>query len=175
MMIIITGDVQSGKSTFAMELAMHLVQKKQKIAGIIAKGLWKDNLRSGFNLIDLSTNQQVPLARRKIKFKKSHVTPFDFFEDGMDFGANALDKKKCCFSNIIFIDEIGKLELIGFGWASLLNPLLTIKSATHIWIVRENFVNEVCINWNLKNVQIVRVNEQNALERLITLCLNLSP
>jgi nucleoside-triphosphatase THEP1 len=174
-MIIITGDVQSGKSTLAMELAIHLMQKKQKIAGIIAKGLWKDNVRSGFNLIDLSTNQQAPLARRKKDLKKGHVTPFDFFKAGMDFGANALEKKKCCNSNIILVDEVGKLELRGLGWACFLNPLLTIKSATPIWIVRENLVNDVCINWNLNNVQIVRVNEKNALERLIALCLNLSP
>ncbi|MCP3872848.1 MAG: hypothetical protein GY699_06800 [Desulfobacteraceae bacterium] len=169
-MIIITGKIHSGKSTLAMKLATHLEQKKLKIAGIIAKGLWKNSIRHGFDLIDLSTGKQVPFAKRQKGFDKNQVTPFKFFESGLKFGLKALDKAKCVNAEIIFVDEIGKLELAGDGWASRLFPLLSIKTAVHIWVVRENLIDEVCKKWKLNNPDIINCNEKNALTDLKFLC-----
>jgi len=153
-----------------MELAMCLKQKKKRVSGIIAKGLWQDNLRHGFDLLDLSTNKQTPLARRKKLTDKKEVTHFDFFEPGLEFGAHALDIKKCSSSQVIFVDEIGKLELKGLGWAPLLSPLLSIKTALHIWIVRANLTHEVCKTWKIKDVTIINVKEANALNKLKRFC-----
>jgi len=153
-----------------MKLATHLEQKNLKTAGIIAKGLWKNSIRHGFDLIDLLTGRQVPLARRQKCPDKNKVTPFEFFESGLKFGSKALDKEKCATAKIVFVDEIGKLELSGNGWAPSLFPLLSIKTAVHIWIVRENLINEVCKTWKLKNPVIINCNEKNALNRLKLYC-----
>ncbi len=169
-MIILTGKIQSGKSTLAMKLAIYLKQKGKRVSGVIAKGLWKNNLRHGFDLLDLFTNSQTPLARRKEIADIQGVTRFKFFDSGLEFGARALDYKKCHNSEIIFVDEIGKLELAGGGWASLLKPLLSIKTAVHIWIVRENLIDDVCKSWKLDHVTIANVNEKNILNKLKCLC-----
>ncbi|MCP4671565.1 MAG: hypothetical protein GY857_09685, partial [Desulfobacula sp.] len=78
-MILITGKIHSGKSTLAMKLAAHLEQENLKISGIIAKGLWENSIRHGFDIIDLSTGRQIPLARRQKSPDKKKVTPFEFF------------------------------------------------------------------------------------------------
>ncbi len=169
-MIIITGKIHSGKSSLAMKLATHTEQENLKISGIIAKGLWKNDIRHGFDLIDLSTGKKVPLARQQKSSSENQVTRFEFFESGLKFGSKALAKEKCVNAKIIFVDEVGKLELAQDGWAPMLFPLLSIKTAVHIWVVRENFIEAVCKTWKLKNPDIINCNEKNALNRLKLLC-----
>lgn len=63
--IIITGGVQSGKSTLCRKLADRLLRDGVSLAGFIALGLWRENQRWGFDLRDLSTGKITPLARRR--------------------------------------------------------------------------------------------------------------
>jgi len=168
--IIITGGAHSGKSTLAAGLSEFLKQKNITMAGILALGLWKDNQREGFDLVDLATNVKTVLARRQIDPFNSSMMPFCFFDKGMEAGAKALDPELCRKFKVIMVDEVGKLELKGEGWAPLLEPLLSIESAIHIWIVRDKFLPGVLKKWNLKEAAIVNVNETGCLEKLISLC-----
>ncbi len=165
--IIITGEKQSGKSTLAAQLADILKNKKYKIAGIIAQGIWKDNNREGFNLIDLKTAQIYPLARRKNTFSKNDLTCFKFFKTGLDAGAAALSVEQCRDADVIFVDEIGKLEIKNLGWANFLSPVLKIRPAAHVWVVRDAFVKNVCKIWKLESTEIINVNNKNALNRMM--------
>ncbi len=171
MQIIITGDVQSGKSTLAAGLVRFLNGRGVTMAGILAAGLWKDDQRHGFDLVDLKTREKTPLARRSIDPADGSITPFQFFGTGMAAGENALDPARCRDASVIMVDEVGKLELKGKGWAPFLGPLLFIRSAVHIWIVRESLVAEVCNRWNFQTPAIVRVDDGDSLERLKALCI----
>ena len=64
-MIFITGDLHIGKTTLVTRFVKNQSIGELRIAGILAKGLWKDGLRQGFDLLDLSTGQITPLARRR--------------------------------------------------------------------------------------------------------------
>ncbi|OQY01879.1 MAG: hypothetical protein B6I26_02630 [Desulfobacteraceae bacterium 4572_130] len=174
--IIITGDVQSGKSTLAENLIKKLRKKNINLCGILAKGLWKNNKRHGFDLIDLKSNKITPLAvyapldDNKTNNSKINVC-FKFFQKGIDAGKKALSIEKCKNSKIIFIDEIGKLELKGLGWAKYLKELIEIPDLIHIWIVRESLLEKVCEIWKIQKTYIINVNDDNALEKLTKICL----
>jgi len=170
-MIILTGGKQSGKSTLAARLAGWLNKRNIAIAGILAEGLWKDDERQGFDLVDLRTGSRTPLARRLTDPNHDAVTPFNFFPQGMIAGAKALDPERCRGSMVILVDEVGRLEMKGEGWARFLDPLLLLEPAVHIWVVRESLVADVCRRWNLKSVKIIHVNDGNCLETLKALCL----
>ncbi len=135
-------------------------------------GLWKDNLRQGFDLVDLKSGDKIPLARRRIDPDSTALTPYQFFDNGLAAGVNALDVERCRTSSVIMVDEVGKLELNGDGWSKFLHPLLSIKSVVHIWIVREKLVEDVCKKWDLAQTEIVHVNNSNALEKLKKLCMS---
>lgn len=170
MHVIITGGVQSGKSTLAAGLVSFLKDRGLPIAGILATGLWKDNLRHGFDLTDLKTGITTPLARRVSRQESRAITPFEFFDQGMAAGKGALDAKSCAHARMIMVDEVGKLELMDQGWAPFLTGLILIPRAVHVWIVRENLVKAVCRHWHLDRVEIVHVSDTAALERLKRLC-----
>ena len=167
MQIIITGGVQSGKSILAARLVQFLNSRGVLLSGILAVGLWQDGQRQGFDLVDLKTGAKCPLAKRQNDSGGSPITPFQFFDKGLAVGAKALDKERCRNTSVIMVDEVGKLELNGEGWARFLDPLLSIRSASHIWIVRENLVEKVSRRWNLEPVEIIHVEDDGSFEKLI--------
>ncbi len=169
MQIIITGGVQSGKSRLAARLVQFLKSRKVSLSGILALGLWQDDQRLGFDLVDLKTGVKCPLARRQIDLANNTITPFQFFDQGLTAGARALNLERCRDASVIMVDEVGKLELGGEGWARFLEPLLSMGSAIHIWIVRENLIEKVSHKWNLESAKIVHVEDDNNFAKLKTL------
>ena len=167
MQIIITGGRQSGKSTLAARLVQFLNSRGVTLSGILALGLWQDDQRQGFDLVDLKTGAKCPLARRQTDPEDGTIRPFKFFEKGLIAGAKALDRECCRNTSVIMVDEVGKLELNGEGWARFLEPLLSIRSAVLIWIVRANQVEKVSRRWNLEPVEIIHVEDDGSFEKLI--------
>lgn len=167
-MIIITGDPQSGKSTLLEKLVPVLKRQHIRPAGILAKGLWENAIRSGFDLIDLKSNESVPLARRLKECEASSV-PFEFFPSGIQAGCRALSKASCAGADVVIVDEVGHLEMAGKGWAPFLTPLLRLETIVHIWVIRTTLVDRACRIWNLDRPPVVRSNEPDALDNLIRL------
>ena len=171
--IIITGDVQSGKSTLAALLVQRLKHKNIRAAGIIARGLWKDDKRDGFDIVDLNTGQTTPLARRRTTradMRNTSQTPFKFLETGVAAGRKALSLEQCTHAGLVIVDEIGKLEVRGLGWAPCLAPLLALSQTVHVWIVREHLVKEIRRIWQVAKTEVIHVNDPDALQKLITAC-----
>jgi nucleoside-triphosphatase THEP1 len=163
--IILTGAPQSGKSTLlaqALDKLSHL-----KTAGFLARGLWKNNLREGFDLVDLATGKTTPLARRN-PLAPPGTIPFTFFKKGMQAGNQALDPARCRQADLVCVDEVGKLEMQGQGWARLLAPLLQLEHPVHLWVVRKELVQAVSCTWNLQKPVIVDVHDPAPLELLVT-------
>jgi len=171
MHIIITGGIQSGKSTLTAALISFLKEEKISLAGILAPGLWRDNQRQGFDLIDLRSCKKYPLARRRPELNEIDLTPFEFFQEGLNAGSRALALENCRKASVIIIDEVGKLELNNSGWANSLQPLLTLNTALHIWVVREKLVDAVRKKWQLDQVEIVDIKNEDSWARLKNLCL----
>ena len=170
--IILTGAVQCGKSTLAEKLFNRLKTKDITMAGILARGLWKNNQREGFDLMDIQTGKVTPLARRSAELppQNKDKIPFSFFEQGVTAGYNALSVARCKTAAIILVDEIGKLEAKGLGWAPCLSPLLTLSRSMHIWIVREKLVRQVCRIWPVEQTTVIHAAAPDALLNLTTAC-----
>ena len=175
--IIITGEIQSGKTTLAAALADSLRLAGFSISGWLALGLWRDNLRSGFDLLNLKTETVVPLARRGEENQTSKITPFVFNKTGMSEGKVLLQENSSHRAQYFFVDEVGKLEIAGEGWAPFLTPLIkaascpdTLPEITLIWIVRQNLVEAVKNRWVVPETHIVNVEMTNALKQLQSLC-----
>lgn len=163
--ILVTGNTQSGKTSLIEGLIPVLKQRNLKLAGILARGLWESNIRCGFILIDLKCGKSVPLARR-VKNEGRNTVPFEFFSSGIKTGRRALSVESCAGADLIVVDEVGRLEIAGMGWAPFLTPLLQLKDAVHIWVVRTGLVDDVCRIWNLDQPPQVRADEPNASDRL---------
>lgn len=165
--ILVTGGKHLGKTTLVARFIEAMAEKDLRICGILAKGLWKKNLREGFDLVDLSDGSTTPLARR-MAHPVRH-TGFEFFEAGMTFGARALSPERCRHADIVVVDEVGKLEARGDGWAEHIDRLRPLEKPLFVWVVRMESLEKICRRFGLDNPPIVRISESAPLARLETL------
>jgi len=163
-MIILTGPIHCGKTTLLESLVASLRSKGLKPAGFLARGLWSEDRRSGFDLIDLGQGTITPLARRRAQAEGP--TPFQFFEPGLQAGARALAPEICAGADLVIVDEVGPLELAGQGWAPFLDPFLQLEGPVHLWVVRSGLVESVCRKWRLDQGLVIPADQPQALERL---------
>jgi nucleoside-triphosphatase THEP1 len=164
-LIIVTGPLHSGKTSLLMQFDRKLRDMGWQTAGILAIGLWRNNQRSGFELIDLQTGTKHPLAIRR-QFPDERQVFFDFHEKGMAAGRTALSPERCKGADVVIIDEIGKLEVAGDGWASCIEPLNRLSLTAQIWAVRNSLVDTVIARWKVTPLVVIDCTEPNALNQL---------
>ncbi|KIX15790.1 ATP-binding cassette domain-containing protein [Dethiosulfatarculus sandiegensis] len=171
--VLLTGDRGSGKSTLLLELLEYLREKDLMAAGFVARGLWKDGVRSGFDLQLAASGEIIPLARRVPASKRTGSMPFKFDEKGLKAGDRALTVDACSKAKVIMVDEVGPLEMSDQGWAPRLGPLLSLDGKIQIWVVRDSLLEEVPSKWGFKPRLIVSSQDPRALDLLkqeITAC-----
>ena len=156
---IITGTHGGGKSELVMKLAGLLRAAGKKPGGICAVGLWENGLRSGFDLVDLASDNRVPLCRRSVKGASVNAGEFGFYPEGLAAGAAALSAESTVGTDVFFVDEIGFLELEGGGWSQALERLLLDASRPVILVVRDYLLNKVLARWGLDSAAILQAGK----------------
>jgi len=121
MRIFLTGRPGCGKSTIVQKVIKELNRKKVKIAGILTPEIRK-NSREGFEIVDIASGHKRVMAAVGIKSK------YKVSKYGVDVSAidEVLDKfeRSLKTSDIIIIDEIGKMEYCSEKFKRLLQKIL---------------------------------------------------
>ena len=161
---IISGEQGEGKSTFAKKLAIILREKKYAVRGIIAKGSWKDGLRSGFELIDLESGMTMPLAARDQAGQPGECGSFTFNDDAVAWGRSILSLAAGRNEGVILLDEVGPLELRGEVWAPVLDELIAKFSGILVITVRLKLLEDVTHKWDLTPVAVIHLSSSTPQE-----------
>ncbi len=164
--VIITGKKGEGKTTFLIEIVNNCKAKKIETTGILQLGFWENNKRHHFDIIDIKTNQSMELCSIVGNENQQKFGSFYFNNDALEFGKKALSLENIQSADIVFIDEIGMLELQDNGWAESLKNILEAYQKTIIISVREDFVDEVINKWGLQQAKICTINQCNISELL---------
>ncbi|BBO71170.1 hypothetical protein DSCA_51000 [Desulfosarcina alkanivorans] len=164
--ILVTGGKHCGKTTLVADFIASVSGQGLRIAGILATGLWRDSLRAGFDLVNLSDGRTCPLARRRPQPDPHHRLMFDFLEAGMRAGAQALDPRLCRRADMVVVDEVGKLEARGEGWTPHIKALLTIDPPLFILIVRLDCMQRICDLFGFDDVPVIDARQPQALDHL---------
>ena len=151
---IITGTHGGGKSEFVMKLAKLLRVAGKKPGGICAAGLWENGVRAGFDLIDLASDKRVPLCRRGVSGATVTAGEFGFYSEGLDAGAGFLSPESLSAADVVFVDEIGFLELDGGGWAAALEKLLYDIKRPLVLVSQDYLLDKVRARWELNRAVI---------------------
>lgn len=162
--VIITGKKGEGKTTFLLEMVNNFKEKKAETAGILQLGFWENNKRHHFDIIDIKTNQRMELCNIVDNENQQKFGSFYFNNNAFDFGKKALSTESVTNANIVFIDEVGMLEIQDKGWAESVTNLLESFQKTIVLAVREDFVMAVTEKWQLKNAKVCNINHYSVLE-----------
>jgi nucleoside-triphosphatase len=144
----ITGPQGGGKTTFVKALAGLLKESGFSTGGFIAEGYWDNNLRSGFDIVELGGLNKELLCNTIAGKGDEKFHRFFFKQKGLQFG-NQILEKTAGKNLIVIIDEVGALELEGRGWANIIEKLLQNPPATMIWTIRENIAEIITARFNI--------------------------
>jgi len=159
--IVISGEKGEGKTTFAQNLVSRLIELNYKVAGILAQGYWKDNLRDRFDLVNLMTNKRISFCQRTPEEGWERIRHFCINPQGQQFGEDALDTRKLQNYQVVIIDELGPFELQGKGWAVAVKKLLQQQNKTIIFIVRSSLVEEIAAHFEISEYALFLVGKHS--------------
>ena len=151
---IISGNKQSGKTSYLINLLHQLNSEGIICAGFIAEGTFKNNQRNSFKLIDLSTKDEILLMDTDPDTGSENIGRFYINEEGIKFGKNILNTALNSNCTKIFIDEIGPLELENKGWSDPFRLLLNSEKELII-SVRRKLLEKVITHFDTKNYKII--------------------
>jgi len=162
--VIITGDVHQGKTTFAQKIVADLQKQNIRIAGFFSVGIIENGIRTGFNLVDIESSRQIELCSDKKNEKRLKFGKYYFNSDAISLGNEILNSNKLSDKQLIVIDEVGHLELNGLGWSNAIENITRNNTVPQLWIVRKSLVQKCSRRWNIGNAYIFDITESSIQE-----------
>ena len=161
--IILTGAVQEGKTTFLIELLKILKKTDLKIHGFLAVGIHESDKRIGYDLENISNAERCMYIRTKPSVAWFRHGKYYFNPEGEGFGMEILEEARIIKADLIVIDEIGPVELKGRGWADEIESLVENSRIMQLWVVRRHLLKKVTRQWNIGDILVVDINEETAV------------
>ncbi|MGQ9615652.1 MAG: nucleoside-triphosphatase [Spirochaetota bacterium] len=131
MNIVITGAVGVGKTSVCEKVAVLLKGQGISCGGIITPKATDE----GIIIIDLMSGRREILAAVVDIYRGPRIGRYYFNPTGIAFGIDAIERAKN--TDVIFIDEVGPLELSGGGFAKALGLLRYGKLRNSVMVIRE--------------------------------------
>ncbi|MGA7369910.1 MAG: nucleoside-triphosphatase [Nitrososphaeraceae archaeon] len=145
--IVLTGAPGVGKTTIVRDVAQKLNERGVRVGGIISREVRTNNVRTGFELIDLTTNDREILAS---------VT---------ENGPRAANRLINALINvdIIICDEIGPMELESKEFIDAARNLITTDKNV-IVVVHQKLEHPLVSEFREKSSSLVSINLRNRNE-----------
>jgi len=159
--VIITGEVHNGKTTFTQKIVADLLGQNIRIAGFFSIGINENGIRTGFNLAEIGSSRQIELCSDKKDEKRLKYGRYYFNSDAISLGNEILNSNNLSDKQLIVIDEVGHLELNGQGWSNAIENITRTNTTPQLWIVRKSLVQKCTRRWNIGNAYIFDITENN--------------
>jgi nucleoside-triphosphatase len=153
--VLITGEIGSGKTTLISAISARLKASGIVTGGIIASAVYENGTKTGYKIQDVSVNKEMQLSHINDTEGLARVGRYFFIPEAIEFGRDALSVERNRNSQMVLIDEIGAWELQGQGWAGSLNELIINCNMPLIITVRKSFLELVTENWMFQNPLVI--------------------
>ena len=161
--ILLVGGIGSGKTAAGLRLLSLLRSYGIGVGGILAPRILKGEETIGYSLIDLSINATHPFAG--LEPSDVQIGKFYLSQAGLDLAErtiiNALNDHP-----VVFVDEVGRLEVQGKGHAPAIRQLLQ-SSSVPVLLVRDTLVEQAVRVFEIADPFIFPVSEMRDVEELV--------
>ena len=154
---IVTGDPGVGKTTAVMHVAERLKQKGLNVGGVISREVRSNNVRIGFEFVDLTTNASATLSSTTGSGPRMGKYIVDL--DGCRFAVKMLiDAIKN--SDVIICDELGPMEFKSKEFVDCAKDMLELDKPV-IVVVHKRLQHPVIDQFRKKASFLINVDLQN--------------
>jgi nucleoside-triphosphatase THEP1/general stress protein 26 len=161
--ILLVGGIGSGKTAAGLRLLSLLRSYGIQVGGILAPRILKGEETVGYSIIDLSNNATHPFAG--LEPSDVPIGKFYLSQAGLDLAErtirNALNERP-----VVFIDEIGRLELSGGGHALAVRQLLQ-SSSVPVLLVRDTLVEQAIRTFDIADPFIFHSSDMRDTEEMV--------
>lgn len=162
MIYFVTGEINSGKTTKLQEVYLKLAATNVKCAGFLSEKLLIPSSKNGilgYDIINLETDERVPLIRSLNKIPKNWIEDFQlgkfsFSMEGLSFCRQIMAQAIQDNVEAFFIDEIGPAELRMEGFYRLF--LESMERFERVYVVcRSSCLQQIIAHYALNEYQVV--------------------
>lgn len=162
--MIITGAIGQGKTTQSFRLVEMLNSKNIPVSGICCPRIMEGKDTVGYDIVDVAgIDSRIPFLRVDNNPDLERIGKYGIYPGALRVGNDVLRKALDDDAGVIVVDEVGKMELEGHGWAQNIDKLVG-SSAILVLAVRNTFVDDVVKKWALKNFTVFEVAENVYME-----------
>lgn len=165
--IILTGAPGVGKTTIVMDVAQKLKARGVRVGGVVSREVRTNNVRIGFEFIDLATNDRDVLA--SVTGNGPRVGKYFVNLEGCRFAADRV-KNALINSDVIICDEVGPMELKSNEFIDTVKYLLkTDKKA--LVVIHQKLEHPLIREFREKPNSLININIGNR-EKVAKILLN---
>ena len=159
MLILLSGPVGVGKTTLCVRLAETARECGLHVGGVLTPALMENGVKLGILALDLESGQRLLLARVDRDLGGARVGPYSFDDRVLDWVVQRCERALDAAEGLVFVDEIGKLELCRDGGLARLIPLLARpREGMAVTIVRDFLLDDLAERLPNAEPQVVRVD-----------------
>src|SRR5919201_4792352 len=158
--IVLTGAPRVGKTTALMQVAQALKERGVKVGGVVSRELRtnnNNNIRIGFEFIDLATNDSNVLA--SITGDDRNIGKYFVNVAGCGFAAERLTNA-VRNSDVIICDEIGPMEVKSREFIDSVKNLLDVDKKV-IVVVHQKLQHLLADEFRNKSSLLIKLNLEN--------------
>jgi nucleoside-triphosphatase THEP1 len=146
-LLIVTGEIGSGKSTFCKLVVDQARQAGLRVTGLLSPAVFEDGDKTGIQVVDLGRGVSRRLARlRSGPTRAVETKRWSFDPEAVAWGGRVLSR--AVPTELLVIDELGPLEFErGEGWMEGLRILEEGEYRAALVVIRPSLVAEAKSRW----------------------------
>jgi len=166
MIIILSGPVHAGKTTFLERAAARLREKGAPLGGYLTPSLrGPGNRAAGYELVSLADGGRCSFLARDSPSPGPRAGPFFLDPSGLRRAKELI--RAAPDRGLLVVDEVGPLELEGGGVRRALDKALSGRTGPALLVVRESILGEALESLDIAAARVVDVRQPGAEETIL--------
>lgn len=155
---IVTGNVGAGKTTLLKSLIEQLKNDGISVGGFYQQRILSGEETVGYDLVEISSGKHLEFLRTSGTETDSRVGKYFIRNEVFSTGNSIL---KDANEPIVFVDEIGKMEMKGEGWAQAFSKLIAENSGVVLASFRKELLKDLQSRFQLTDSPVLDIDNEN--------------
>ena len=150
--IIITGELESGKTSLCLDIADLAKESGIKITGLVSPGVFVGGFKKAIDVQDLATGERRRLAGLREQVETDLETKrWSFFSEAVSWGNRLL--QNALPTDMLIIDELGPLEFNrAQGWVKAFDAIDNGEFQTALLVIRPSLIQQASRRWKITRI-----------------------